>query len=87
MAVKCIYGWSNGGGNNEDEKDGRELRLPGFLYVDDLALCGESEENLRAMVVLLACRRRGLKANTGKSKVVMLNGEEELECEIRVDRM
>ena len=31
--------------------------------------------------------RRGLKANEGKSKVMMLNGEEGLECEIRVDRM
>ena len=33
------------------------------------------------------CRRRGLKANAAKSKVMMLNGEEGLECEIRVDRM
>ena len=37
--------------------------------------------------VWLVCRRRGLKANAGKSKVMMLNGEEGLECEIRVDRM
>ena len=50
LAVKCIYRCSNEGGNNEDGKDGRELGLPGLLYVDDLALCGESEEDLRAMV-------------------------------------
>ena len=26
------------------------------------------------------CRRRGLKVNAGKSKVMVLNGEEGLEC-------
>ena len=31
-------------------EDGREWRLPGLLYADDLALCGESEEDLRAIV-------------------------------------
>ena len=30
-------------------EDGRECRLPGFLYADDLVLCGESEEDLRVM--------------------------------------
>ena len=29
------------------------------------------------------CRKRGLKANTGKSKVMVLNGEED--CEVHVD--
>ena len=43
-------GCSNEGGNNKDGKDGRELGLPGLLYIDDLVLCGESEEDLRAMV-------------------------------------
>ena len=31
------------------------------------------------------CRRRGLKVNAGKSKVMLLVREEELECEIFVD--
>ena len=31
-------------------EDGREWRLPGLLYADDLVLCGESEEDLRTMV-------------------------------------
>ena len=31
-------------------EDGREWRLPGLLYADDLVLCGESEEYLRVMV-------------------------------------
>ena len=32
------------------QEEGREKRLPGFLYADDLVLCGESEEDLRAIV-------------------------------------
>ena len=57
-------------------EDGREWRLPGILYVHNLVLCGESEEDLMAMVRRFAelCRRRGLKVNTGKSKVMVLNG-------------
>ena len=31
------------------------------------------------------CRRRGLKFNAGKSKVMALGGEEGLECEVCVD--
>ena len=29
--------------------------------------------------------RRGLKVSTGNNKVMVLNGEEELECEVHVD--
>ena len=28
-------------------EDGREWRLPGLFYADNLILCGESEEDLR----------------------------------------
>ena len=40
-------------------EDGTEWRLPGFLYADDLVLCGESEEDLRTMVeqFVEVCRR------------------------------
>ena len=31
------------------------------------------------------CRRRGLKVNGGKSKVMILNGQEGLECEVHLD--
>ena len=31
-------------------EDGRKWRLAGLLYADDLALCSESEEDLRDMV-------------------------------------
>ena len=41
-------------------EDGREWRLPGLLYTDDLVLCGESEEGLMVIMGCFAkaCRRR-----------------------------
>ena len=44
---------------------------------DDLVLYGESEKDLRVMEVQFVgvCRRKGLKVNAGKSKVMILNGE------------
>ena len=44
-------------------------------------LKGSLWEDLRAMVGRFAevCRRRGLKVNAGKSKVMIMNGEERLE--------
>ena len=68
-------------------EDGRERRLPGLLYTDDLVLFGDSEENLRVMVRRFAkvCRRRGLKVNAAKSKVMVLNVEDGLECEVHID--
>ena len=58
-------------------EDGREWRLPGLLYADDLFLCGELEEELRVMVERFAevCRRIVLKVNAGKGMVMVLNGE------------
>ena len=32
------------------QKEGREWRSPDFLNADDLFLCGESKEDMRAMV-------------------------------------
>ena len=63
-------------------EDGREWRLLGLLYADDLVLCGESEEDLRVMVgpFVEVCSRRGLKVNAGKIKVMVLNGKAGLEC-------
>ena len=70
-------------------EDGRKWRLPGLFYADDLVLCGELEEDLRAMVGWFAemCRWRGLKGNGGKSKVMVLSGEKRLEGEVHVDRI
>ena len=68
-------------------EDGGEWRLPGLWYADDLVLCVESEDDLRVMVGQFAKvrRRRGLKVNAGKSKVIVLNREEGLECKVHVD--
>ena len=69
------------------EEEGSEWRLTVLLYADDLVLCGVSKEDLRAMVgrFIEVCRRRSVKVNAGKSKVIVLDGEEELECEVCVD--
>ena len=81
LAFQCIYVCSD---ENGDGKEGREWRLSGLLYVDDLVLCSESEVDLRAIVgwFVEACRKRGLKVNPDKSKVMVMNGEEGLECEV-----
>ena len=58
-----------------------------LLYADDLVLCGESKEDLRAMVgwFVEVCRKRGLKVNAGKSKVIVMNREKGLEYEVHID--
>ena len=89
LALQCIYGCSDEGGENGDgEEERRYWRLPDLFYANDLVLCGESEEDLRAMVgrFVKVCRRY-LKVNAGKSKVMVLSGEERLYCEVCVDRI
>ena len=51
--------------------------MPVLLYVDDLVLCDESEDNLREMKerFIKVCRRRVLKLNTD-NMVIVLNEEE-----------
>ena len=50
-------------------------------YMQMTWFCGELEEDLRAMVgnFVEVCRRRGLKVNAGKGKMILLDGEEGLE--------
>ena len=50
-----------------------EWRLSGLLYADHLVLSGELVEDPRAMVQWFAelCRRRELKVNAEKSKVMV----------------
>ena len=57
---------------------GKDWILPGLLYADDLVIGGESKEDLKEMVerFVEVRRRRGLKVNGNKSKVMMLVGEE-----------
>ena len=61
---------------------------------DCLAFCTQmiwfwSKEYLRAMVGCFVCvfRRRGLDVKTGKSKVMVLDGEETLDFEVFADRI
>ena len=78
MAFQCIYECSDEKGENGEE--GREWRLPGLLYTDDLALCGGLEEDLREIPGSFVdiYRRSGLKVSGGKSKVMVLGGKEGL---------
>ena len=86
MAFQCSYRRrdedENGDGEDRSEiPSGREeWRLPSLFYADDLVLCGQLKENLRAMVrnFVKMCRS-SLKVNADKSKVIVLNGEEGLE--------
>ena len=68
-------------------EDGREWRVAGLLYADDLVLCGESEEGLRVMVGWFAevCRKIGMKVNAGNNKVMVLNGKEGIEYEVLIN--
>ena len=72
---------------SEVSGEGERLEMPGFIYADDFSLCDESEEDVKVRVgcFVEVCRRRGLKVNANKSKVMVLGGEEELKCEIHVD--
>ena len=55
-------------------KKGRDWRLPGLLYVDDLVLCGESKEDLKVIVsCFVEMCRRFLKV-VDKSKVMVWRG-------------
>ena len=51
------------------------------MNADDLVMCAESEEDLRAIVGRLVemWRRRGLDVNAGKSKGMVLGVEEGLD--------
>ena len=63
--------------------------MPDLLYADDLILCGELEEDIRAMVggFFEVCKERGLKVTTTKSKVMVFDGEEEWKCKVCIDGM
>ena len=63
--------------------------MPALLYADDLALCGKSEKDLTAMVggFVDVCRSSSLKVNAVKKKMMVLGGEEGLECEVCIDRI
>src|SRR5678815_2244244 len=67
-------------------ENGDEWRVPYLLYADDLVLCGESEESLGGLVERFGrvCKRRGLKVNVDKSKVMVVS-EDSPQCEVMLD--
>ena len=62
----------------------REWRLPSLLYADNLVLCGESEEDLRARWKNFLRFVGEEVVKSSKSKVMGLNEEDGLECQVRV---
>ena len=52
LAVQCIYGCSDEGGEDGNEKKGSELPERWERVEIALVLCGESEKDLRAMVTV-----------------------------------
>ena len=58
------------------KEEGRERILPGLLNADDLVFCGESKEDMRVTVgrFVEVYRRRDLKVNVGKNKVMVWVG-------------
>ena len=72
-----MYIWMHDEDENGDGEEGREWRLTVLLYADDLVLCGELEEDLRARVgLIVVSRKRGLQVNVCQTKVMVLGGEE-----------
>ena len=61
--------------------------LPGLLDADDIILCGESEEDLKAILELFVevCRKKGRKVNADEINVIVLGVEKGLKWEICVD--
>ena len=68
LAFQCIYRWSDERGKNGDREVGREGRLPGLLYADELVLCGESRGRPKGNggMFVEVYRRRGLKVNASR---------------------
>ena len=68
-------------------EEGREWILPGLLHAENWIFCGVAEEDLKVMMrrFVEVCRRRGVKVNKNKNKVMVIGGEEGLECDIPGD--
>ena len=77
FAFQCVYKCSDE--RSENGEGGREWRLPGLLYADELVLYGELEEDLKLMVkhFVEVHGTRGLKVNSNKSKVTVLMGRKD----------
>ena len=63
-----------------DARDGREWKVEWLMFADDTVLVGDSEEKLNRLVQEFGnvCQRRKLKVNEGKSKVMKVGRDGEL---------
>ena len=68
---------------------GREKILSSFLYLEDLVLHSESEEDLKVTNghFVEVCKSSGLNVYDNKSMVMVLLGEKELVCEVFINGM
>ena len=62
-----------------------ERRLSRFSYADDGFMWRVRGRPTKIGHFVEVCSRKGLKVNAVKSKVMVLDGEEGLECEVCVD--
>ena len=67
-------------------EEGKDGRLPGLLYANNLVLRDDTEGKIKMIVgrYVFVFRRRGLKVNADKNKVIVSGGEEGFGCYIRV---
>ena len=68
-------------------EEGKDRRLPGLLYANNLVLRDDTEGKITMIVgrCVFVFRKRGLKVNPDKNKVIVSGGEEGFGCYIRVD--
>ena len=64
-----------------------EWWISDLLYADDVVFVAESERELRELIDKFnrVCKRRGLKVNADKSKVMIMGGTEDDKCEIKLN--
>merc|ERR1712121_55348 len=79
--VREVYTRVNQAGVRLSEEGEREWVLSQLLFADDTALVAESAEQLQCLVQEFGrvCKRRKLRVNVGKSKVMRIGGSEEPE--------
>ena len=77
--VKEEYSRVNGMGVKMNEDGGREWVMSQLFFADDTALVVESAEQLQCLVRKFGkvCKRRKLRVNVGKSKVMSVRASED----------
>ena len=68
-------------------RDGRVWKLPVLLFADDTVLLSEDEWELQGLVREFGsvCKKRNLKVNANKSKVMVFERSEDTECRVSLE--